>query len=497
MKKRAQVPDAHTFTIIFRGCADHPDPAQALAKVLGVYQSMLAANSPIKPNTIHMNAVLKMCSRANDMNALFGIAGQMPKTGVRAPNNLTFTTIFNAMRNDASKDLRGDLTPIQKKHNIEKAILDARRIWDEITTRWRQGDIWIDEELVCAMGRTLLLGSMRDNDDVLSLLEQAMNIPRQIPRVGTVARARIEPSFQGKFKVFNVEMKDQTHSTEEQQVTNGNETSTAVDYFQPIMPLDPVKKDKVAYAKPGRNALSLSMEAFLNMGLKAPATIYWKHFTEKLGIRPDSENFHNYLRILRVARASTEALELLQHMPTSYLQPKTFRIAMSTCHRDKRNPNAFANSGKILDLMQSTLKIPDIEVLVLYLQIAKLSVPYSPTVASDVLQHPSKYQLGKQILRALERLNPSYINIRSIIAYGKPGTSAPGSPQEKAQLIDATLRLTRYMIGAYDMLILKALVGREAYAELQERRGKLSAYLIRHRNSKDKSNPSTETDEDH
>lgn len=192
MKKRAQQPDSHTYTIIFRGCALHRNPTQALAKAMSIYHSMFAQNSLVKPNTIHMNAMLKMCAKAQDIDALFGIAAQMPETGLRAPNNLSYTTIFNALRMYTTNDQRSNLTPAQKEHNRQKVILDARRMWSDITNSWRKGAIWVDEELVCAMGRILLMGGERDWDDVFSLLEQTMNIPRQFPSPGASVPSSIE-----------------------------------------------------------------------------------------------------------------------------------------------------------------------------------------------------------------------------------------------------------------------------------------------------------------
>jgi len=197
MKKRGQTPDSHTFTIIIRGCTEHRDVRAALGKVMLIFQSMQTDKSPIKPNTIHMNAIIKMCARARDIDSMFGIVAQMPDRGPSSPNNLTFTTIINALRMDAVGDMRGDLTPMQKRQNAEQAILNARRLWKDIIQRWRSGGFWVDEELVCAMGRLMLLGQNQDRDDILSLIEQTMNIPRQVPRLGTLDRKLIEPASQG------------------------------------------------------------------------------------------------------------------------------------------------------------------------------------------------------------------------------------------------------------------------------------------------------------
>src|SRR5438045_2730157 len=182
MKKRNQAPDAHTYTILFRGLAGLAHSyAHALPRALSIYHSMDADNSPVKPNVIHTNAVLKVCARANDMDALLGVAAKLRRRGLRAPNNLTFTTILNAIRQQAISKPEGLITIEESRTRRAKAIMDARKMWDDITSRWRKGDIWIDEELVCSMGRILLLGEQQDLDDIFSLLEQTMNIQRFVP----------------------------------------------------------------------------------------------------------------------------------------------------------------------------------------------------------------------------------------------------------------------------------------------------------------------------
>ena len=62
MKKRAQIPNAKTYTIIFRGCAQSLHPKLAVSEATRIYNFMLNLGS-LKPNTIHMNAVLEVCAR--------------------------------------------------------------------------------------------------------------------------------------------------------------------------------------------------------------------------------------------------------------------------------------------------------------------------------------------------------------------------------------------------------------------------------------------------
>jgi hypothetical protein len=480
MKKRAQTPDAYTFTIIFRGCAEHPLPAQALAKVITIYSAMLTDRSPVKPNTIHMNAVLKMCARADDMDALFAIADDLPNKGPRSPNNLTYTIILNAIRMHAFNSLRGNLTEVQKRKLRQEANLDARRIWKHASKRWGQGDIMIDEALICTMGRVLLLGVDRDIDDVLSLVEQTMNIPRQAPSLRSRSHQEVYHSPTAEDELGVAAELDPAQQELNPLPTVQDDLSLAV-----TDPFAVTSKSAGLYAKPGQNTLSLLMEALLDLRLKEPATKYWNILTDEYAVEPDANNYHAYLRVLRIARASTETVKILLKMPQSDMGAKTFRIAMSTCGRDKNNKHAFANAGKILDIMQTACKIPDPQVVSEYLHVAFSVNAYSQNGSSNGEPAATKYEKGKQIMRALERISPSYINLRSLLSYGDP-TKPAATNDQKALFKASVLELTQNLIRAHDLLMANQMVDREKYLSLIKERSKLAAFITRQ-----KSHPKT------
>ena len=379
--------------------------------------------------------------------------------------------------------------------------------------------MWIDEELVCSMGRILLLGEERDHDDIMSLVEQTMNIPRQAPRLPFPGQQNlIEAEVRGSSATR--EGGDQTpkRSQRELDATNIGQgpaadgaqsqgaitpeeepgtTQAEVDdafmkQFQSALPTTSSLTPTGAYAKPGSNTLSLLMQSILFLRLKEPATKYWDLLTKKYGVRPDADNYHAYLRVLRVARASGDAVKILTEMPRSYIQHKTFRIAMSTCQRDKNNPNVFANSGKILDVMQDNLEVPDMVALHTYLDLA-LVAPLSDKVASDSAQE-LKHAHGRQIIRALERLGPSFVNIRSLIVYGD--TSGASNESQKDFLRDV-LALGRKMISAHDVLLHKDLVPTSLYRDLRKQRSKLTAFITRFKHGKKQFPPPIKMEDKH
>jgi hypothetical protein len=189
MKKRQQFPDSYTYTILLRGLSINAHESGALGKALSIYHSMSAPNSRVEPSIIHTNAVLKVCARAVDMDALWGIVGKIPEKGAGSANAITYVTIINAIRQSLLLGMPVGETAEQLAVRKEQSIVEGRRIWEEIVAKWRNADLIIEEELVCAMGRLLLIGARpRDWDDVLSLVEQTMDIPRFVPRLGSPER---------------------------------------------------------------------------------------------------------------------------------------------------------------------------------------------------------------------------------------------------------------------------------------------------------------------
>jgi pentatricopeptide repeat protein len=472
MKKRGQQPDAHTFTIIIRGCTEHKDLPAAMGKVMTIFTAMSTERSLVKPNAIHLNAVIKMCARAGNMDTMYGFLAQMPKKGPGAPNNVTYTTVLNAVRTNTLIDLRGRYTAVQKRDNTRKAILEARRMWQDITNRWRKGDLWIDEELVCAMGRLLTFGDEFDIDDVLSLIEQTMNIPRQTKKLNNDSRSDTEaflpadvavPSMAPEVAIATTSNADE--ETEESIIAAMKRAH--YDSFASISPPNAPMPSTSAYAKPSNSTLMLLMEVFVRMSLKQPAWKYWNLITKEFGVEPDMASCHGYLRVLRVCRSSTETVEFLQHIKGKEVRPATFRIAIAACIRDKNNRNAFANAGKILDIMTDTLQIVDIPVLQTYLE-----------VGVGCISHLSQLERGKQILRALERLGPSFINIKSLLTFG-PSNQTELTSLELKEYQDQVLHLVRTMTGAYDVLMNRGYVARDNYSKYTAERSKLAAFAQR------------------
>ncbi len=358
MKKRAQFPDSHTYTIMLRGFANHSHNRTAVPSALSIYHSLFGPNSRVKPNVIHTNAALNVCARQNDMDALWGITSRIPSKGPGAADNTTFTIILNALRQNvlADTDNADEAVVAEGK---EKAVVHGRRLWADVLFRWKQGDLQIDEKLVCAMGRLLMIGRRaRDQDDVLSLVEQTMNIPRLCPRLGVQALPSPVNSQTLRDKQEHSSELDDPFGMQLEPMPNGASSGP---------------RKSFSYATPGPATLSLIMEACRSIGARRPATAYWELLTDPQyhSIRADQANKHAYLRILRQARAFVrDEMSGQPHMA------KTYRIAMSTCLRASsvaRIGDAAATraANDLFEIMEQRLPILDAIALAQYVEILK------------------------------------------------------------------------------------------------------------------------------
>ncbi|KAI1417716.1 hypothetical protein F5Y13DRAFT_185048 [Hypoxylon sp. FL1857] len=461
MKKRAQLPNAQTFTIIFRGCATSSHPKLAVSEAIRIYNTLLH-NTRIRPNVIHMNAVLQVCAKAEDLDSLFSIV-KTANNNVRAPNNLTYTTILNAIRSQISKRQQGpaaetDITEID--YDKRQAVQRAKAVWEEVIAKWRAGSIIIDEELVCAMGRTLLMGTYHDADSVAELLEQTMMIPQdnKLPIPNT--------SKEGK-------------SVKE--IGAGMKPTASVSTRKITAPETPV----VNHALPGNNSLSMILSALEKTGKTTQIQRYWDIFTKQHGVVPDADNWHHLLTALRRGKNSAKTVAYLRGMPAELVIPKNFRMAMYTCLRDNLNRSAFSNATEVLKIMLAKLKTPDPLTLRTYLRVAYANKRYI-IEQSKGDNEIAMMAWGKQLAAALANIWKPYIIIAR--QYENDGPES----NHKRELV----ALARKIIAASDRVIFGGMVSPEIEAQIKPRRNHLNRIVVRHFEQMGEIDPNFRQDED-
>lgn len=412
MKKRGRRPSSRTYTIMLNGLS-HIGEAKVqrirpVRTAFSIYKSISAPNSAVERSIIHTNAMLNVCARHGDMETLWEVISDLPEEGPGAPNRMTYTIILQAIRAITQRDV-DSMHPSQVDGIIERkaeGVREGKRIWVDVITRWKNGQLEMDHFLVNAMASLLVYGaSERDCYDALCLINQTMGIPifaRKPPdprpsEQSVYETAKRAPLFYEKnqetqdpyeIPFEKLEEPEEQKEHEEELETLEEEVEEVENFdglFDPVVPADASHANKRAevasgptYLKPDNAELSFILEACRLMTQAIGAgKEYWQHLTlEDHGyrIQPDAHAFHQYLRLLRVGRSSRAALELLrdQMVPARQVEGKTFHIALSCCRRDRSNINVFNNASGILDLMDKNLVIPDPRAVDDYLDLVEI-----------------------------------------------------------------------------------------------------------------------------
>lgn len=399
------------------------------------------------------------------MDALWGIAAKIPEKGPNSANGITYVTILNAIRQSLLVDTPLGESEEQVAMRRERGVMEGRRIWEDVITKWGNADLIIEEELVCAMGRLLLTGSRpRDWDDVLSLVEQTMDIPRLVPRLGTSAR---QEAGYPQLRAPNVPEQyrfDDDHLAPSKAPARGDE-------FLPIAArgVGSAVLNPLTYATPSNNTLSMIQEACQKVVAQKAAGEYWEMLTDPTtyGVAPDVNALNMRLRVLRQNRASAEAVEILtEGFKASNLVPRpgTFRIAMSTCVRSKNNHNSLKHASQILDMMMKTLEDADAKAVTMYADLA-ISFPLAK---------------GSDLVDSLVRLDPVVRNLRLQLGVGGADFSGTkGAVPKTGENRQEVIQALRKIYGVFDKLINSDFISEEEKKPYKTEKARLSAFLNR------------------
>ncbi|OJD12012.1 hypothetical protein AJ78_07329 [Emergomyces pasteurianus Ep9510] len=488
MKKRGRKPSTYTYTIMFRGLA-HSSSKKAVQIALSIYKSMCLPNSGVKPSLLHVNAVLGVCSRHGNMDALWEVAGSLPERGQGAPDSRTFTIILNGLQARTANEIK-NLDPRSQADGIAvkktAVVQEGKRIWADVVRRWRAGDFIIDQPLVSAMGHLLVFGQRkRDCLDVFALLHQTMGVPMlegvdmQLEALRTREQKKI--ADESLLKVVETHQESNTEISELEEESTGNDEMNHVlkeepkqfseeqeppsekpelaseesglpaeeskplseaeefkDLFNPV-DLSQARNNaqtkaksrvpKITLPSPTNDELSLVLAACRTTpnGI-AIGRAYWGNLTSGSNqptIKPDTHSFHEYLRLLRVARSSTETLRLVKEMlpRTDMVARKTFVIAMSCCSRDRKNPHVLETASELVGLMDTKLLQPEPEILSKYVELVRYCISeesvqesalalarMTDTISSDMV-------FKKKISDAIAALRPHVDKLISLFAY--------------------------------------------------------------------------------
>ncbi|KAK1971144.1 pentatricopeptide repeat domain-containing protein [Colletotrichum sublineola] len=461
MKKRGQMPNDRTYTILLSGCAKSPDPKAAVSKAVALYNSLLKETSPVRANSFHLNAVLQVCGRAGDIDAMFSIAETADGRAGRKTTAYTYTAIINALRAEAENPEKQKGRSLQEIANATtQAIKRCKAIWEEVIRNWRRGALNLDEDLVCAMGRVLLLGDRKEKAEIMPLLEETLSV-RDMTR----------------------EKSDKDYPL---RMNEGMKGIAAADSAsrKPV----PSTTPRITYAVPRCNTLSLILELLCENKHAKLAVQYWELFVYYYGLEPDSDNWHQLIRIYERNGSSRDAAKAVLKLPDETMLPMMYRRAFSACIKDNMNQAAFANANLILEKMTARAAASkeatplDVRALHLYLKVAIVSHFHFRKMAEGGKIEEAKRAYGEQLAAAVNKLWVPFTSAKDMVikATSKTGGKPPSkSPRRRDSAVQQLVELARKMVGAVDKVVNEnRLADDEAVGKLKRKRNDLNRFVV-------------------
>lgn len=322
MKKRAILPNAQTFTVLFTGLGRNAERPDAVSRAVALYESMFNDNSPMQPNIIHTNAFLTVCMRAGAADDMWPILEKLPDEGPNSPDAATYTIILQCLRTSILvPTIKDRVKHRQERKQNKKLLLDKReevvdmglRVWAGVLSRFKRGKLQIDDSLVSAISALLCLSTRKEiAQQVLSLLD------------GFYGIARID-SYKSKGP-------------------DGGRMKSVM----------PDKEDLPEFEKlPLSNRMiGLAIESLRNAG-STVIKKYWNLFTKTLRIEPDQESYLSYMRCFAQHRKFDYVLTILEEMvkkPDYIPNAKIFYIAMSSCGGGSAKTDSSIVAKRLLEL---------------------------------------------------------------------------------------------------------------------------------------------------
>ncbi|KAG5963849.1 hypothetical protein E4U58_003417 [Claviceps cyperi] len=478
MKKRGQFPNVQTFTLIFAGCAKFQSPKIAVSETVKHYH-LLMADERIKPNSIHLNAALNVCAKAGDLESMFLIADTADDS-TRAPNAFTYTTILDALRANVSKDLRLKILPKEQlERHVKKVVDRSRSLWMEVMMRWEKGRLRLDEKVVCAMGRNILLSwKLDDRREILDLVQKTMDIPnldkdpKAADRLLGTSTNSILVSPQDQDPSQGLSEGSIQGSPESLQDTTTDDSNDSNKISSEATAL----KSNSRYALPGRNTLALILTALSFSRITTCGIKYWNVMVRHYGIVPDRDNWYRLLGMLRAGKASAQAASVVNLLPKEYVSSLPYKIAMQTCIRDNVNPNATKNALQVLKSMVTRLPVLDVQVIRLYLRVALVCHHHLRHRAKKGDQVGAKREYGIQITSALENIRETYWLLHEhYFQVVKPKDAQERDVLYKDQR--EVIALARFMHALCDKVVLEKMLPEAELNKVQTQAVKLSRII--------------------
>ena len=295
MKKRGQIPSAHTYGFMLKGLADTEPSLLQVETTDKLMEMLLSKSQSAIFNLLHVNTAINVYVRNREMEKARLLLESLPRKPTLTPDAITYTTL-----------LRGLSMSNQKPIGLENDILFGRRFWEDAIAR----DVKIDNYLANAMGWLLLKSnSEKDWRAVFALSEQVY----ELSRYDEGLLAHKDYTFMKKLK-------------------------TPIDI--------------------GPEGLSLLLSACLKIKDAPLGQTYWRVIKSSANMTPDLNHFQTMFLLCHCAKNSPGqmAAEYMGQLLKAGLVPnvKSLLYALSSCQKSVQNDANFADAMILLRMVEAS-----------------------------------------------------------------------------------------------------------------------------------------------
>ncbi|KAL3474893.1 hypothetical protein BJX99DRAFT_230910 [Aspergillus californicus] len=391
MKKRGLRPTARGYTMMLSGLGQvtKTPKVHPVRVARSIYESLKSETSLVELSIVHVNAMLNVCSKHGDMDTLWAIAGDLPEEGPLSPDRITYTIILNAIRHSILREVDELEFKQNASYQVEvyqrrlSGVTEAKRIWADVVYRWKNGTIQLESDLIGAMVGVLKEGNGAQHlYEVFQLIHQTTGLPVHERKPLPDRPPASYPSDKVQENVPFLDEQDTPMSALEttpettEIVEEESDEENFEKLFDPVVSADmqsdtaiPSVRCTPSYVPLDNKVLTFIMDTCLLMNHSITvAKSYWGDITRSHMVDPDERAFLAYLRVLRVSRNSRVVVDLFrdQMVPAGKAGGSAFRIALSTCKRDRKNPNVLKHANELMSLMNAALAVPDVRAVESY-----------------------------------------------------------------------------------------------------------------------------------
>ncbi|RUP45574.1 hypothetical protein BC936DRAFT_147999 [Jimgerdemannia flammicorona] len=102
MKRRGFKPNDRTYTLLLSALAANPSSPEAIERAEQIYAGLQSSSTIL--SLIHTNALIKVFSRADDLQSVLRVYHSMPREGEMRPDKFTYTTVLSACARTTGDD---------------------------------------------------------------------------------------------------------------------------------------------------------------------------------------------------------------------------------------------------------------------------------------------------------------------------------------------------------------------------------------------------------